>query len=103
MFWIILFSTLSLGVLSNGLSTNASSRPAIVNVGAIFTLDSTIGRVAKVAIKEAVKDINANSSVLRGSKFNVIFRNSNCSGFLGLVEGTPHLTIIMFLLITING
>ncbi|XP_057794710.1 LOW QUALITY PROTEIN: glutamate receptor 3.3 [Salvia miltiorrhiza] len=85
-FWIILLSALSLGVLSDGSSTNASTRPAVVNVGAIFTLDSTIGRVAKVAIEEAVKDINANSSVLRGSKFNVIFRNSNCSGFLGLVE-----------------
>ncbi|KAH6782803.1 glutamate receptor 3.3 [Perilla frutescens var. hirtella] len=84
--WIILFWTLSLGVLSDGLSANASSRPAVVNVGAIFTLDSTIGRVAKVAIDEAVKDINANSSVLRGTKFNVKFRDSNCSGFLGLVE-----------------
>lgn len=86
-FWIVLFSTLSLGVLSNGLSANASARPAVVNVGAIFTLDSTIGRVAKVAIDEAVKDINANSSVLKGTKLHVEFRNSNCSGFLGLVEG----------------
>ncbi|KAH6795312.1 hypothetical protein C2S51_036298 [Perilla frutescens var. frutescens] len=84
--WIILFWTLSLGVLSDGLSANASSRPAVVNVGAIFTLDSTIGRVAKVAIDEAVKDINANSSVLRGTKINVKFRDSNCSGFIGLVE-----------------
>ncbi|KAH6821359.1 glutamate receptor 3.3 [Perilla frutescens var. hirtella] len=84
--WIILFWTLSLGVLSDGLSANASSRPAVVNVGAIFTLDSTIGRVAKVAIDEAVKDINANSSVLTGTKINVKFRDSNCSGFLGLVE-----------------
>lgn len=89
-FWIVLLSTLSLGaLLSDGLSVNGSSRPAVVNVGAIFTLDSTIGRVAKIAIDEAVKDINANSSVLKGSKYNVIFRNSNCSGFLGLVEGTP--------------
>ncbi|XP_047983046.1 glutamate receptor 3.3-like [Salvia hispanica] len=85
--WIVLLSTLSLGaLLADGLSAHGSSRPAVVNVGAIFTLDSTIGRVAKIAIDEAVKDINANSSVLKGSKFNVIFRNSNCSGFLGLVE-----------------
>ncbi|KAL1540608.1 glutamate receptor 3.3-like [Salvia divinorum] len=85
-FWVILLSALSLGVSSDGLSVNTSSRPVVVNVGAIFTFDSTIGRVAKVAIEEAVKDINANSSVLKGSRFNVIFRNSNCSGFLGLVE-----------------
>ncbi|XP_047966336.1 glutamate receptor 3.3-like [Salvia hispanica] len=85
-FWIVLLSTLSLGVSSDGLSVNTSSRPVVVNVGAIFTFDSTIGRVAKLAIEEAVKDINANSTVLKGSRFNVIFRNSNCSGFLGLVE-----------------
>ncbi|XP_042012722.1 glutamate receptor 3.3-like [Salvia splendens] len=85
-FWIVLLWTLSLGVSSDGLGVNTSSRPVVVNVGAIFTFDSTIGRVAKLAIEEAVKDINANSSVLKGSKFNVIFRNSNCSGFLGLVE-----------------
>ncbi|KAG6400184.1 hypothetical protein SASPL_137009 [Salvia splendens] len=77
---------MGIGVSSDGLSVNTSSRPVVVNVGAIFTFDSTIGRVAKLALEEAVKDINANSSVLKGSKFNVIFRNSNCSGFLGLVE-----------------
>lgn len=98
MFWIVLFWTLSLGigVSSDGLSVNTSSRPVVVNVGAIFTFDSTIGRVAKLAIEEAVKDINANSSVLKGSRFNVIFRNSNCSGFLGLVEGTPFLPNLIF-------
>ncbi|XP_024990732.1 glutamate receptor 3.3 isoform X2 [Cynara cardunculus var. scolymus] len=78
---------LNLGVfLINGLSThNASTRPAIVNIGAIFTFDSTIGKVAKVAIEEAVKDINANSTVLRGTKLRLEMRSSNCSGFLGMV------------------
>ncbi|KAL2522075.1 Glutamate receptor 3.3 [Forsythia ovata] len=83
---VFLLWLLSFGVLSNGLTANVSSRPAVVKVGAIFTLDSTIGRVAKIAIKEAVKDVNSNSSVLRGTKLVVKIRNSNCSGFLGLVE-----------------
>ncbi|KAG8377248.1 hypothetical protein BUALT_Bualt08G0008500 [Buddleja alternifolia] len=79
--WLITF-----GVLSNGLSGKSSLRPSVVNVGAIFTLDSTIGRVAKIAIEEAVKDVNSDSSVLRGTKLNVIIKDSNCSGFLGMVE-----------------
>lgn len=80
---------LNLGVfLTNGLTShNASTRPAVVNIGAIFTFDSTIGRVAKVAIEEAVKDVNANSSVLRGSELRIEMRSSNCSGFLGMVGG----------------
>ncbi|KAL0352529.1 UNVERIFIED_CONTAM: Glutamate receptor 3.3 [Sesamum calycinum] len=96
-FLILLLWLLSFGVLSNGLSANASSRPAVVNIGAIFTLDSTIGRVAKIAIEEAVKDVNSNSSVLQGTKLNVDIRNSNCSGFLGLVEATdPTLSSLQF-------
>ncbi|KAL2499211.1 Glutamate receptor 3.3 [Abeliophyllum distichum] len=73
-------------MLSNGLTANVSARPAVVKVGAIFALDSTIGRVAKIAIEEAVKDVNSNSSVLRGTKLVVKIRNSKCSGFLGLGE-----------------
>ncbi|KAL0324843.1 UNVERIFIED_CONTAM: Glutamate receptor 3.3 [Sesamum radiatum] len=90
-FLILLLWLLSFGVLSNGLSANASSRPAVVNIGAIFTLDSTIGRVAKIAIEEAVKDVNSNSSVLQGIKLNVDIKNSNCSGFLGLVEALRYM------------
>lgn len=77
----------SFGVLSNGLSTNISSRPAIVNIGAIFSFDSPIGRPAAIAIKEAVKDVNSNWSVLHGTKLHVDMQNSNCSGFIGMVGG----------------
>lgn len=85
-----LFSILSLlllcfGVLSNG--RNASSRPAVVKIGSIFTFDSTIGRVAKIAIEEAVKDVNSNSTLLPGTQLVVQMQNSNCSGFLGMVGG----------------
>lgn len=72
---------------SSGYSRNVSSRPAAVNIGAIFTFESTIGRAAKIAIQEAVKDVNANSSILHGTELKIHMRNSNCSGFLGLAEG----------------
>ncbi|KAA8537389.1 hypothetical protein F0562_026924 [Nyssa sinensis] len=57
----------------------------VVNVGAIFTFNSTIGRVAKIAIEEAVKDVNSNSSVLPGTKLVVKMQDSNCNGFIGMV------------------
>ncbi|XP_077217618.1 glutamate receptor 3.3-like isoform X2 [Tasmannia lanceolata] len=76
------------GVFSNGASpsSNVTSRPSVVHIGAIFSFDSTIGRVAKVAIEAAVQDVNANSSVLGGTKLDVTMRDSICSGFLGIVE-----------------
>ncbi|WCJ44736.1 glutamate receptor 3.3 [Euphorbia peplus] len=83
---LVSFFTLCFGLFSSGYSVNVTSRPAVVNIGAIFTFDSTIGRVAKIAINEAVKDVNANSSILHGTKLAVTMHNSNCSGFTGMVE-----------------
>ncbi|KAL9269001.1 Glutamate receptor 3.3-like protein [Drosera capensis] len=61
-------------------------RPTEVNVGALFTFESTIGRVAKVAIQEAVKDVNDDPTILSHTKLNVIMRSSNCNGFIGTVQ-----------------
>ncbi|XXG79735.1 hypothetical protein AAC387_Pa09g0740 [Persea americana] len=60
-------------------------RPATVNIGAVFTHNSTIGRVAKVAIQVAVNDINSNSSVLGGTKLNLILEDSACNVFIGSI------------------
>lgn len=85
--WIISLLLLHFGYFQNVLSVNVSSRPAVVNVGAIFSFNSTIGRVAKVAIEAAVEDVNSNSSVLPGTKLVMQMQDSNCSGFLGMVGG----------------
>ncbi|XP_015884166.1 glutamate receptor 3.3 [Ziziphus jujuba] len=84
--FLALLLFLYLGAFPIGHAKNVSSRPAVVNIGAIFTLNSTIGRVAKIAIEEAIKDVNSNSSVLPGTKLAVQIKNSNCNGFLGMVE-----------------
>ncbi|KAJ0229741.1 Glutamate receptor 3.4 [Hirschfeldia incana] len=71
------------------LSRNSSSsppllqRPSSVNVGALFTYDSFIGRAAKPAFKAAMDDVNADQTVLNGTKLNIVFQDSNCSGFIG--------------------
>ncbi|KAG6644754.1 glutamate receptor 3.3 [Carya illinoinensis] len=83
--WFILSLFLYFGLSTYGFSKNVSSRPAVVNIGALFTFESTIGRVAKIAIEEAVKDVNSNSSILHGTKLAVTMQDSNCSGFFGMV------------------
>ncbi|XAR64273.1 hypothetical protein NMG60_11024549 [Bertholletia excelsa] len=77
---------LCFGDLANGLSGNFSSRPDVVNIGAILAFNSTIGRVAKIAIEQAVKDVNSNSSILPGTKLVVEMKNSSCNAFLGTSE-----------------
>ncbi|KAF8377458.1 hypothetical protein HHK36_030836 [Tetracentron sinense] len=83
--WFLPLLVFYCGVFSNGVSTNFSSRPAVVSVGAIFTFDSIIGKVAKVAMETAVEDVN-NSTVLGGTKLNLTMQDANYSGFLGIVE-----------------
>lgn len=64
----------------------SSSAANVVNIGAVFTLNSFIGRAAQPAILAAIDDVNSDSSILEGRKLNVIFQDTKCSGFLGTVE-----------------
>ncbi|KAG1368274.1 glutamate receptor 3.5-like [Cocos nucifera] len=81
------FSILLIGAAAAGQNgTGVPSKPGVVNMGALFTFNSTIGRVAKLAIQLAVQDVNGNPNLLSGTRLNVIERDTNCSGFLGIIE-----------------
>lgn len=67
-------------------NTSVSMRPSVVNIGAIFPFNSTIGKVAKVAMFAALEDINSNPDVLGGTKLQITTKDSAYSGFLGIVE-----------------
>lgn len=95
--WFLGLLVFCYGVFLNGVSGTLPSRPArpaSVNIGAIFTLNSTIGRIAKIAIELAVKDVNSDSSILDGTTLKVQIMDSNCSGFLGIVEGLYQKSLI---------
>jgi len=64
-----------------------SSRPKVVKFGALFPVDSVIGRSALPAILAAVKDVNSSTSILPGIDLQVILHSTNCSAFLGTMEG----------------
>ncbi|KAJ3706838.1 hypothetical protein LUZ61_010543 [Rhynchospora tenuis] len=69
-----------------GLSANSTTLPKVVNIGALFTFNSTIGRVAKVAISGAVNDVNNDSTVLNGTKLVVEMQDTKCDGFDGIIQ-----------------
>jgi len=47
--------------------------PAVVNIGAVFTFNSTIGRVAKVVMETAISDVNVDPRILNRTKLNLKF------------------------------
>ncbi|CAI9090282.1 OLC1v1025027C1 [Oldenlandia corymbosa var. corymbosa] len=71
---------------TNGSTSSVGVRPKELNVGALFTLNSAIGKAAKPALFAAIDEINSDWSVLKGTKLNLILHDTNCSGFLGTVE-----------------
>ncbi|KAM1218400.1 hypothetical protein TB2_045524 [Malus domestica] len=64
-------------------ATHLSARPSSLNIGALFTFNSVIGRAAKPAILAAIDDVNSDQSILRGTNLTLILHDTNCSGFLG--------------------
>ncbi|CAN1783716.1 Glutamate receptor 3.7 [Linum perenne] len=60
-------------------------RPASVNIGAVFTFESVIGRAARPAIYAAVADVNKDARVLNGTRLNLMMEDANCSVFYGSV------------------
>lgn len=62
-------------------------RPDTVNIGAIFTFDSVIGRVAKAAMEMAVSDVNLDPTVLNGTNLNLIMKNDMRNAFLASTGG----------------
>ena len=66
--------------------TNISTRPSVVNIGAILAYKSIIGKVAKVAIEAAIEDVNSDPTVLAGTKIQLTMQDSNYDGFLGIVK-----------------
>lgn len=91
---LILVCELENGFLlfASGVGRNHSTRPTTINVGAIFSFNSTIGKVAKVAIEAAMDDVNSSSEVLNGTKLNITMQDDHNNGFLGFVQSKQKKT-----------
>lgn len=60
----------------------------VVKIGALFTYNSVIGRVVKVAIEAAADDINADQTLLREISLKFVQEDVQCNVFMGSVRGT---------------
>ncbi|KAI0528778.1 hypothetical protein KFK09_001321 [Dendrobium nobile] len=83
---LLVFLFICFDILAIGVCKSNSSRPDTVNIGAILAFNSTIGRVAKVAIDAALNDVNSDPNVLRGTRLVVHQQDSYCNGFIAIVE-----------------
>ncbi|XP_076941472.1 glutamate receptor 3.4-like [Bidens hawaiensis] len=87
--FFLLFATwVMLAVADEGIIGNSTSSrtPKVVNIGALLTVNSVIGRSVKPAIKAAIDDVNSDTSILPDTHLNLIQHDTNCSGFLGTIE-----------------
>ncbi|KAF9678613.1 hypothetical protein SADUNF_Sadunf07G0052700 [Salix dunnii] len=84
--WMMVLVVFYNGISQNGVATNVTARPPFVSIGALLSFNSTIGKVAKVAIQAAVDDVNSDPSILGGTKLRIKMQNANKSGFLGIIE-----------------
>lgn len=75
----------------------SSSRPKEVNVGVMFTVHSVIGESVKPALEAAANDVNSDSTILNGTKLNFIMQDTNCSGFIGMIDGISLPALSIFL------
>jgi ionotropic glutamate receptor len=88
-FWLLLLIFCYGLFIGTAAGVRVSTRPSVINIGAILSLNSSIGKVAKVAIEAAVEDVNSNPAVLKGTKLKLAVQDTKqSSGFLGIVEGT---------------
>ncbi|XP_074284835.1 glutamate receptor 3.2-like isoform X2 [Silene latifolia] len=56
-----------------------------VNIGAIFTVNTIHGKVAKLAMNAAVEDINSDPSLLGGRNLSLDIHDSMYSGFISIM------------------
>ena len=84
--WFLVLVMFYHGFPSKGISS-VSTRPRTVNVGALMSFNSTVGRVAKVAIEAAVDDVNSDATILNGTELKILMLDTKLStGFLGIVD-----------------
>ncbi|GJQ93442.1 glutamate receptor 3.4 [Tanacetum coccineum] len=74
------------GINGDARVPSSSITPSVVNVGALFTANSVIGRSVKPAIEAAIDDVNSNQTILSGTRLNLISYDTNCSVFLGMIQ-----------------
>ncbi|KAL5557358.1 hypothetical protein UlMin_039594 [Ulmus minor] len=75
-----------MGVHSRNSNLSNTTRPQVVNVGALICLNSAIGKIAKLAFDTAIEEVNSHPSILKGTTLKVATQDTKTSDFLGILE-----------------
>lgn len=68
--------------------SNHSTRPDSVNIGVLYSFNTTVGRIVKLAIEAAIEDANSDPSILGETRLQVVMQeDSKYRGFLSIAEG----------------
>lgn len=84
--WFLLMLIICNAVPLQGLTKIVSARPQVVNIGSVFTFNSLIGKVIKVAMDAAVEDVNASPSILNTTTLRIIMHDTKYNGFMSIME-----------------
>lgn len=86
--WLLALMILYNGFSSTVAGTHNSTRPDIVNIGALFSFNTSVGKIIKIALEAAVNDVNSDPNILGETKLKLSLQeDSKYRGFLSIAEG----------------
>lgn len=89
--WFVLFlmALSNLRFSSAAVGSDNSTVPEFLNIGVLYSFNTSVGRIVKIAVETAVGDINSDSSILGKTKLKLSMQeDSKYRGFLSIAEGT---------------
>lgn len=96
--WIVVLMVLSKGLSSSGVVSDNSTIPAFVNIGVLYSFNTSVGRMVKTAVQAAVDDVNSDPSILANTKLKASLQeDTKYRGFLSIAEGTSFTIFPSFL------
>ncbi|GAU50996.1 hypothetical protein TSUD_186250 [Trifolium subterraneum] len=85
--WIVLLVALSNLFSPTVVGLDNSTVPPFVNIGVLYSFNTSVGRIVKIAVEAAVHDINSDPSILGNTKLNLSLQeDSKYRGFLSIAE-----------------
>ncbi|PNY05657.1 glutamate receptor-like protein [Trifolium pratense] len=85
--WIVLLMVVSNLFSSSVVGLDNSTVPPVVNIGVLYSFNTSVGRIVKIAVEAAVADINSDPSILGNTKLNLSLQeDSKYRGFLSIAE-----------------
>ncbi|KAL2333978.1 hypothetical protein Fmac_015191 [Flemingia macrophylla] len=85
--WLVVMMVLSKGLSSTGVVLDNSKIPAFVNIGVLYSFNTSVGRMVKTAVEAAVDDVNSDPSILGETTLKVSLQeDTKYRGFLSIAE-----------------